>query len=215
MHMDAFICPMLRQITEVSSFMLFFKLINSIFIKFVWDFLLYITLEYSILIGQFFSHNASYMKFLSEIHSSSFDCHYDWRLLSKICFFFFWCVHGDFLQCQLSPFVFVWRSESHFSWQCVFVCLRAVRHMTLPIKPLSIQADWPIRCFHTAPIRQMAVDIVTYTHTLKDSDTSSNWMTMKKKKELFLESHCPFWSHTAPISINLHAIAWGKDWNVK
>ncbi len=103
---------------------------------------------------------------------SSFDCHWLKIAEQNRCF---WCVHGDFLLCQQSPIVFVWQSVSTFSWQFVFVCLRAVRHMTLPIKPLSIQTHWPIGSLHTAPIGQMAV---WHTHTyLRDSDTSSNWMT--------------------------------------
>ncbi len=130
-----------------------------------------------------------------------FDCHWLKIAEQNRCF---WCVHGDFLLCQLSPIVFVWRSESTFS--CEFVCLRAVRHMTLPIKPLSIQTHWPIGSLHTAPIGQMAIwqrqrdihmHIERQWHFLKLND---------------YEKIRYFWSHTALLAA-IYKSARGKVHN--
>lgn len=159
----------------------------AVFYKAIWNTLFWLASSF------LRAYNASYVKFLSEIHSSSLDCYCDWRSLSKIHVFLV-CTWG--FSAMSAELFCLCVTESHFSWQCVFVCLRAVRHMTLPIKPLysgRLTNQMPPYSSHRTD--GCLTEAAWHTHTLRDSDTSSNWMTMKKMSY--------FWSQAAPFGVTL------------
>lgn len=112
------------------------------------------------------------------------------RLLSK-----YKCVrmHEDLLLCQLNPILFVWQSESAFSWPSMCVCLKAIWHMTLFIKPLyayrltnqepPCSSHWTDVCL-TEAARQPRTHTNTRCLFLKQNDNERN--------ELYLDSHYPY-----------------------